>query len=162
MQLYEFWLKSGLIEYQQGHLEGIFLANFCKIFFRFEGSLLVNCRRQSVEEYHYGNYIGSVLFSPQYCSSVSTPGWSIQVSILCFPGSLSCQDRRGEGCAAIQLTFLSHKAGSGSNSWTINRQVGVLPTNHLGPSLSPPHTTPWDIGPVMGVAPTVNCNSGNW
>ena len=55
VQLYEFWLKSGLIEYQQGHLEGIFLANFCKIFFRFEGSLLANCERQSVEEDHYGN-----------------------------------------------------------------------------------------------------------
>ena len=75
VQLYEFWLKSGLIKYQQGHLEGIFLAKFCKIFFRFEGSLLANCERQSVEEDHYGNSLYGVysLQSPQYCSPPPSP-----------------------------------------------------------------------------------------
>ena len=63
VQLYEFWLKSGLIKYQQGHLERIFLANFCKIFFRFEGSLLANCTRQSVEEDHYGNWYTKCIVS---------------------------------------------------------------------------------------------------
>ena len=101
------WILAEVWPYQQGHLAGIFLANFCKIFFRFEGSLLANCTRQSVEEDHYGNWytkciVSTILFLLP--SRVNTSFHTLPVT------ELSRQEggRRGEGWSELQ--FLTRSA----------------------------------------------------
>ena len=153
VQLYEFWLKSGLIKYQQGHLERIFLANFCKIFFRFEGSLLANCTRQSVEEDHYGNWytkciVSTILFLLP--SRVNTSFHTLPVT----PGGWEVGGGKG-GVSSLRshFSFSQGRLGSGKEVKTPGKfSVRVVASKASPPS--PPPDNPGDIDLIIGATLT--------
>ena len=140
VQLYEFWLKSGLIKYQQGHLDRIFLANFCKIFFRFEGSLLANCTRQSVEEDHYGNwYTKCIVSTILFLLPSRLPGQYKFPYFACHARRVG--GGRWEGCSLrSHFSFSQGRLGSGNEVKTPGKLSVRAVASKANPSALP---YPW-------------------